>query len=188
MKKLRPFLPGVVMAAFLLLTDGCASTDPDTVKTRGVYTTLAVEGQSLDLSYSQYVSRKSFGPGQTPAAVVAGYGDEANGINQPQPFTLQLLEAGSGTVLFSKESDVYYGRVATLRSPSAKAATINSNCSSIMSNAMPGTSPSGGKIPGPPIPTPPRPPTPRAFSAPVWNWKVTWMLSINMKTPCRSCF
>ena len=49
MKKLRPFLPGVVMAAFLLLTDGCASTDPDTVKTRGVYTTLAVEGQSLDL-------------------------------------------------------------------------------------------------------------------------------------------
>jgi hypothetical protein len=114
MKKLRPFLPGVVMAAFLLLTDGCASTDPNTVKTRGVYTTLAVEGQSLDLPYSQYVTCKSFGPGQTPAAVVTGYGDFSNGQNQPQPFTLQLLEAGSGAVLFSKESEVYYGRVATL--------------------------------------------------------------------------
>jgi hypothetical protein len=61
MNKARQSFFRLVLVVSLLLAGGCASTDPtpnpDTVsgriKLRGVYTTLAVPGQALDLPGSQ---------------------------------------------------------------------------------------------------------------------------------------
>jgi hypothetical protein len=120
MNAVKYFRSWLGLAVVLTLAGGCASTDSNVVKTRGVYTTVAVDGRFLDLPYSQYASCQAFGPGQTPAAVVAGYGDWEGGLNRPQLFTLQLFETGSGTLLFSKDGNAYYGKVATIPLPIRK--------------------------------------------------------------------
>src|SRR5215469_2230930 len=70
---------------------GCAATS-GTVKERGVYTTLATQGHHLDLPSSGYASYKNFGPSQTPAAVVVGYGSWDGVYTHPQQFDLQVIE------------------------------------------------------------------------------------------------
>lgn len=77
------------------------------VKTQGVYATLAIPNPGLDLPGSGYVQRISFGPGESPAAVVAGYG----GYNQHQLLTLKLIELSTGRVLLSRDYYATYGKV-----------------------------------------------------------------------------
>ena len=79
-----------IVCIFLMIAGlGCAL-----VKTTGVYTTLAAKENGLNLPYSQYTQKNSFGPDETPAAVVAGYGS----YNDSQLLTLQLVEMNSGRV------------------------------------------------------------------------------------------
>ena len=120
MNKVKHFLIRLALQVTLLLVGGCISTDTSAIKTRGVYTTLAVDAHALDLPYSQYTSCKTIGPGQTPAAVITSYGFWDGSNNSSQAFTLQLFETVSGTLLFSQDSNVYYGRVATLALPIRK--------------------------------------------------------------------
>jgi len=92
-----------IVCIFLMIAGlGCAL-----VMTTGVYTTLAAKENGLNLPYSQYTQKNSFGPDETPAAVVAGYGS----YNDSQLLTLQLVEMNSGRVLWSKDTTVTYGKV-----------------------------------------------------------------------------
>ena len=76
------------------------------IKSQGVYTTLAITDPGLDLPGSGYLSKSSFGPGETPAAVVVGYGN----YNQQQSVTLELIESVTGRSLFSKDYYASYGK------------------------------------------------------------------------------
>src|SRR5215813_10273635 len=58
------------------------------VKTRGVYATIAIPDLGLDLPASGYRQRDSFGSEETPAAVIVGYG-----FGQPELVALQLIES-----------------------------------------------------------------------------------------------
>lgn len=89
-------------------TDGSNPTAVrGSVKSLGVYTTLAIPDLGLDLPASGYTQRDSFGPGETPAAVIVGYGR----YNQPQLVTLKLMESNSGRTLFSHDYYASYGKV-----------------------------------------------------------------------------
>jgi hypothetical protein len=98
-----------------LLISGCQTLEnnsPDlsgNVKIRGVYTTLAVDNQDFDMPGSGYVQKVSFGPGETPAAVILGYGD----YNQPQAVSLELIESSTGRSLLNKNYEASYGRSVT---------------------------------------------------------------------------
>jgi hypothetical protein len=104
---------GLAGAFFTLAITGCdtggdgANGFTGNIKSQGVYTTLAVFGEGLDLPGSGYFQKGSFGPGETPAAVIAGYGD----YNQVQLVSLQLIESGTGRSLFSKDYYAAYGKV-----------------------------------------------------------------------------
>ena len=76
------------------------------VKTRGVYTTLATRNEELDMSASEYLQQSSFAPGETPAAVVVGYGN----YNQPQAIKLELTEADTGRSLMSRDYYACFGK------------------------------------------------------------------------------
>ena len=76
------------------------------IKSQGVYTTLAMADPGLDMPGSGYLSKSSFGPGETPAAVVVGYGN----YHQQQSVTLELIESGTGRSLFSKDYYASYGK------------------------------------------------------------------------------
>ncbi len=84
---------------------GCQTGGGSAVKARGVYTTLATANPGLDMADAQYSQKSSFGPGETPAAVVVGFGDYA----RPQPMTLELIEVSTGRSLFSKPCAASYG-------------------------------------------------------------------------------
>ncbi|MEI7730244.1 MAG: hypothetical protein WCO56_11770 [Verrucomicrobiota bacterium] len=104
----------------ILCLAGCAANNITFVKDRGVYTTVAVEGHHLDMPGSGYVSCKIFGPNQTPAAVVVGYGYWAGGFNRPQAFILELVEASSGTVLGNMTGSSLAGKAAVFKLPIRK--------------------------------------------------------------------
>ncbi len=93
---------------------GCRAARPVVAKERGVYTTRAMGGQDLDMPASGYRSCKTFGPGQTPAAVVAGYGLWNGNENFPQSFTMQLIEARTRRLLFARDSVLTEGKLAVM--------------------------------------------------------------------------
>ncbi len=124
-------IPAVLLVlAGLCAIAGCVTTGGDntdtiaggnaTVKERGVYTTLAMTGQNLDMPGFGYISRNTFGPGQTPAAVVVGYGFWDGSNNQPQTFDLELDETVTGAVVFKSSGDAYAGRAAIFDLPIRK--------------------------------------------------------------------
>jgi len=116
LKKFYLNAPGGVFLSCLLVLTGCsallndggmASGGSGAIKARGVYTTLAMPGQHLDLPASAYLSYRTFAPGQTPAAVVVGYGENDTHVNYGQAYELRLVESASGTVLQTFNSQAY---------------------------------------------------------------------------------
>jgi hypothetical protein len=81
------------------------------MKDQGVYTTLAVTGRTFDLPPSQYEPKASFGPGETPVAVILGYGNPT----RPQILTLELMETDTGRTLLSEGCCGVYGKALTIR-------------------------------------------------------------------------
>jgi len=77
-------------------------------------------GQNLNMPSSGYKSHKIFGLGQTPAAVVVGYGYWDGSNNRPQVFTLQVVELSSGTILMSPSVEVFVGKAAIINLPIRK--------------------------------------------------------------------
>ena len=105
---------------FLIVLAGCSqlpvengSTSSGTIKTRGVYTTLAKPGQELDMSGGEYLQCRSFS-GQAPAAVIMGYGDSDGHVNYGQPYDLQLVESASGTIMETYTGQIYHGKAAIM--------------------------------------------------------------------------
>jgi hypothetical protein len=99
---------------------GCGTTGSNVSKDRGVYTTLAMEGQNLDLPAGGYMSWKTFGPGQTPAAVVVGYGFWDGTYNHPQDFNLEVVEAASGSVIMNLNGSIFAGKASWFNLPIRK--------------------------------------------------------------------
>jgi len=99
---------------------GCGTTSANMTKERGVYTTLAMEGQNLDLPASGYTSCKTFGPGQTPAAAVVGYGYGESNDSHPQAFNLEAVEVASSTVIFNINGNALAGKAAIIDLPIRK--------------------------------------------------------------------
>jgi hypothetical protein len=127
MKRYKIF-PVLLMAlASMLGFVGCVATNATITKERGVYTTVAVSGQNLDMPGSGYTSCKTFGPGQTPAAVVVGYGYLDGGNNHPQPFTLNIVEAASGTVIHSLNGNAFAYKAAVFDLPIRKSGDYRLN-------------------------------------------------------------
>ena len=117
MKGHKFFLVMLLMVAVVLGGAGCGTTSSSVSKDRGVYTTLAMEGENLDMPASGYTSYKTFGPGQTPAAVVVGYGFWDGSYNHPQDFNLEVVEAGSGTAILNLSGSVFAGKAAVFKLP-----------------------------------------------------------------------
>lgn len=121
-------IPAVLFTLAILCTiAGCDTTGGDAgvagtgpIKERGVYTTLVMPGHDLDMPGAAYHSHNTFGPEQKPAAVVVGYGNWNNGINQAERFDLELDEAATGAVVFKSNGDAYAGRAAIFNLPIRK--------------------------------------------------------------------
>ena len=79
-----------------------------------------MEGQNLDLPASGYTSCKIFGPGQTPAAVVVGYGYWDGTYNRPQAFNLEVVEVTSGTVIHNRSGNALAGKAEYINLPIRK--------------------------------------------------------------------
>lgn len=77
------------------------------LKTQGVYTTLAATDPELDLPGLNYMTKSVFFPGETPAAVVVGYGN----YNQQQKVSLEVIESATGRLLLSKDYYATFGKV-----------------------------------------------------------------------------
>lgn len=95
---------------------GCStgSNSASVVKTRGVYTTLAITNDSsLYLPGGAYQKVDQFKLGEQPAAVVVGYGLYDGSRMEGQPFNLQLTELPSGRVLDTLSGMAYYDKAAT---------------------------------------------------------------------------
>jgi hypothetical protein len=115
------YSPVVLLALAVIFSfGGCSTTSPNVIKERGVYTTMAMEGQNLDLPASGYTSCKTFGPGQTPAAVVVGYGYWDGTYNRPQAFNLEVVEVTSGTVIINRSGNALAGKVEYINLPIRK--------------------------------------------------------------------
>jgi hypothetical protein len=76
------------------------------MKTQGVYTTLALSKPGLDLPGTAYSPKTSFGVGESPAAVIVGYGE----YNQQQLVTLELIESGTGRSMLFQNHYASYGK------------------------------------------------------------------------------
>ena len=120
----------ILLSAILGVT-GCATTTEPSVtgamrvaKERGVYTTLAITGQNLDMPASGYASCNVFGPGQTPAAVILGSGTadtpDPQGLNYTEAYKLQLIEVASGDVIQNLSGQVDSSKVDILDLPIRK--------------------------------------------------------------------
>ncbi|MDR3456410.1 MAG: energy transducer TonB [Verrucomicrobiae bacterium] len=120
MKKRKYFGIALLALAGIWGFTGCGTTGSSVSKDWGVYTTAAMKGQNLDLPASGYTSSKTFGPGQTPAAVVVGYGYWDGAYNHPQEFNLEVVEAGSATVILNLNGSVFAGKAAVLNLPIRK--------------------------------------------------------------------
>src|SRR5580765_2509691 len=96
---------GLALLLITLGSTGCQTVENSpggfsrSVKTQGVYTTLALTNHFLDLPDSGYLKKSSFGPDETPAAVIVGYGRH----NQPQLAMLELRESTTGRSLLSTD-------------------------------------------------------------------------------------
>jgi hypothetical protein len=119
MKTWKLFQVSLLVFGTIIGCAGCAAVGQTEI-TRGVYTTVAMEGRFLDLPGSQYTGCKVFGPGQTPAAVVVGYGYWDGHFNHPQPFDLELIEAASGKVIFTQSGNSLADRAAVVQLPIRK--------------------------------------------------------------------
>jgi len=100
---------GVACVLIPLGITGCQTGENGvggSLKAQGVYTTLAMSDFGLDLPASGYVQKGSFGPGESPAAVILGYGT----YNQQQLVELELVESSTGRSLLSKDYRVTYGK------------------------------------------------------------------------------
>ncbi len=69
---------------------------------------------------SAYSSCKVFDPGQTPAAVVIGYGYLDGGNNHPQSFKLNVVEVVSGTVIDNLNGEAFAGKATVFDLPIRK--------------------------------------------------------------------
>ena len=115
------YSPVVLLALAVIFSfGGCSTTSSNVIKERGVYTTMAMEGQNLDLPASGYTSCKTFGPGQTPAAVVVGYGYWDGTYNRPQAFNLEVVEVTSGTVIINRSGNALAGKAEYINLPIRK--------------------------------------------------------------------
>jgi hypothetical protein len=99
---------------------GCSTTNSNVIKERGVYTTMAMEGQNLDLPASGYTSCKTFGPGQTPAAVIVGYGYGGDNDSHPQAFNLEVIEVASSTTILNLNGNALAGKAEYFNLPIRK--------------------------------------------------------------------
>jgi len=113
MRKHQSVLVGIVCFCVLLVaTTGCQTDGGNinggtkNIKPQGVYTTLAARNTGLDMAGSEYLQKSVFGPGETPAAVVAGYGN----YNQPLSVHLELIELETGRTLMSEDDYASYGK------------------------------------------------------------------------------
>jgi hypothetical protein len=107
--------PALFALAGIVFLAGCDTVvNPNVVKTRGLFTTVAVEGQDSDMAASDLVSSTNFGAGQVPEAVVVGYGFPDG---SPQPFELQVVETAGETIVFTNRASVYAGKVALIDLP-----------------------------------------------------------------------
>jgi hypothetical protein len=99
---------GLVIVAAVLA--GCGSIRFSEVKTHGVYTALGtpdlLSRSSVAMPSPDCVQRDTFGPGQTPVAVIAGY---------TGPVTLEVVEVPSGQSILSRDFSTVADR-ATLQS------------------------------------------------------------------------
>jgi hypothetical protein len=131
MKGCKFFQVALLALAGIFCFAGCETTNTgetgelnesglSVTKTRGVYTTLKVDGQNIDMPASSYNSWKTFGLGQTPAAVVVGYGDWDGSENHAQTFELQAVETANGAVIFDQNGEVFAGKAAVFKLPIRK--------------------------------------------------------------------
>ena len=115
----KPWSCALVSLGFMsfLALAGCASSigNGGAVKEQGVYTTLAMD-DSLVMPGSGTAVRKTFEPGEKPAAVVAGYGEGG-----PRAFTLEVSELDTATVISSLDGTALPGKVAIFNLPVRKA-------------------------------------------------------------------
>jgi len=77
-----------------------------TIKSRGIYTTLALSKRELDMPGSGYVQKGTFGPDETPAGVIVGFGF----VDRQELVTLELAELNTGRVLVSRDYYASYGK------------------------------------------------------------------------------
>lgn len=120
MKRWNYFLVALLALAGIFGLAGCSTNNANVIKELGVYTTMAMEGQNLDLPASGYTSCKTFGPGQTPAAVVVGYGYWDGANNRPQAFNLEVVEVTSGTVIINSSGNALAGKAEYINLPIRK--------------------------------------------------------------------
>ena len=108
------FLALFALAGIVFLAGCDTVVNSSVVKTRGIFTTVAAEGQDSDMAASDLVSSTNFGAGQVPEAVVVGYGFPDG---SPQPFELQVVETAGETSVFTSNGNVYAGKVALIDLP-----------------------------------------------------------------------
>lgn len=106
----------IILAGILALA-GCRTTTNETgaatsgtMKLRGVYTTLAGSGPDLDMQGPDYLTRRTFSPGQAAEAVVIGYGDDAVSADYADSFEVRLVESATGTLVQTFKSQQYGGK------------------------------------------------------------------------------
>jgi hypothetical protein len=117
MRKPGSIIIAILAVAMICIVAGCAGSGGNSMKERGVYTTLAVEGRPLDMPGSQYTSYKTFAPDQKPAAVVVGYGYWDGTYDHPQPFNLQLVESNSSAAILDLNGNAYADKAAIFELP-----------------------------------------------------------------------
>lgn len=102
------FLPCLLASLPLILgTAGCETSGITSLKNRGVYTVLSLGEPSLDLPAIGYQPRNTFHTGETPAAVIVGYGE----YNRPQLVALDVVELRTGKSIFGHDYYATYGKV-----------------------------------------------------------------------------
>jgi hypothetical protein len=110
-----------LLAAGMTMVTSCGSMgSASTTKSCGVYTTVAPGDDLLDLPAASYQQYHTFGYGMTPAAVVVGYGVDDGFNNRPQPFTLQVVETATGTVIATRGGEDFWGKASVIDLPVRK--------------------------------------------------------------------
>jgi hypothetical protein len=82
-------------------------------------------GENLDMPGSGYTSWNTFHPGQTPAAVVVGYGYWDGSVSRPQDFSLEVVELPTGNVIIRRSGEAHAGKAAVLDLPIRKSGSYS---------------------------------------------------------------